>query len=375
MHNVRIKTPVKLRTKKLNNGILSLYLDIYLHGKRKREFLKLYISSSKSKEAKEENKRILKIAESYRLKRLLSIQEKTYSIEKESDTSKISFYQYMHDTIEKMKSFRSTNYIKRYNSVKAWVYRYDYLTALKDIDKNWIKGFIKYITVTPNKYGRLLSNNSIHGYLIYITSILSHAVKEGLITNNPISMMDIMDKPKKEEKRREYLTIEEVKKLMSIKVVKHKDVYKAFMFSCFCGLRYSDIEQLKWSNIRKENGKFILTKKLQKTQNILYLPLNNIALEYIKGEGRKDDFVFHLPKSRETIEKEIKRWCKNVGINKHITFHCARHTFAIMILAKGGDVYTLSKLLGHKKVTTTQIYAEVINESKKKTIELLDTIK
>ena len=90
-------------------------------------------------------------------------------------------------------------------------------------------------------------------------------------------------------------------------------------------------------------------------------------------ERQKDnDLVFTLPKSMVTTEAYIKVWSEFAQIDKHITFHSSRHTFAVNILAKGGDIYTLSKLLGHKKVSTTQIYAEVLGESKKMTIELLD---
>ena len=105
---------------------------------------------------------------------------------------------------------------------------------------------------------------------------------------------------------------------------------------------------------------------------MLYLPLNKKAAEFLPERDKDNNYVFTLPKSMATTEAYIKVWSEFAGIQKHVTFHTSRHTFAVNILAHGGDIYTLSKLLGHKRVTTTQIYADVLGETKRKTVELLD---
>jgi site-specific recombinase XerD len=116
----------------------------------------------------------------------------------------------------------------------------------------------------------------------------------------------------------------------------------------------------------------VVEKKMQKTKSMLYLPLNKKAASLLPPRKDGNEFVFDLPNSMTTTESYIKVWSEFAMIDKHVTFHTSRHTFAVNILACGGDVFTLSKLLGHKKVTTTQIYADVRDEAKTKTMELLD---
>ena len=132
--------------------------------------------------------------------------------------------------------------------------------------------------------------------------------------------------------------------------------------------------QLKWKNIRATEEGLVIEKKIQKTQRPIYLPLSKKASNILPERGKESDLVFSLPKSMVTVEAYIKVWSEFAGIEKHVTFHTSRHTFAVNILALGGDIYTLSKLLGHKRVATTQIYAEVLDENKKKTMQLLDKL-
>lgn len=77
-------------------------------------------------------------------------------------------------------------------------------------------------------------------------------------------------------------------------------------------------------------------------------------------------------KAENTVELYIKIWCEFAGINKPVTFHTSRHSFSVNILARGGNIYTLSKLLGHKNITTTQIYADVLDKNKRATVDLFD---
>lgn len=107
---------------------------------------------------------------------------------------------------------------------------------------------------------------------------------------------------------------------------------------------------------------------------MLTLPLNKKAIEFLPERDKEKKVVFDLPKSMATVEMYIKIWAEFAQIDKHVTFHTARHTFAVSILTCGGDIYTLSKLLGHKKITTTQIYADILEDTKKNTMSLLDTL-
>ena len=369
------KHPVRLRTKKLSNGNKSLYLDIYDNGRRKKEYLKLYLLPEKTEAAKEGNRRVLEVAENIRAEREYYLQTNRSTFfnprPKELD---IPFADYIALQIKNVEKLRTKDYIRRYRTGESWVRRYDDKTTLGSIDKQWVQGFIHFMTVTPGKYGRILSQNTVHEYLIYIANILNNAVKEGIIPSNPTKKLATVDRPKKYESVRDYLTEEEVNRMIAIpSPEKYNNIRGAFLFACFCGLRYSDIEQLRWKNIRQDSDGWVIDKKLQKTQKMLHLPLSKRAVSFLPPRTKGNDLVFTFPKSMVTVEAYIKVWSEFAGINKHVTFHTSRHTFSVNILAKGGDIYTLGKLLGHKRITTTQIYAEVLDENKKKTMELLDS--
>lgn len=160
------------------------------------------------------------------------------------------------------------------------------------------------------------------------------------------------------------MTIEEVRALIATPVQDGR-VKNAYLFSCFCGLRISDIVGLKWKNVFVDNGQYRLAVAMQKTKEPIYLPLSNEALKWMPEREDKaaDDHVFSLPSN---INQYLKPWAEAAGITKRFTFHTARHTFATMMLTLGADLYTVSKLLGHTSVRMTQVYAKIINQKKTK---------
>ena len=156
---------------------------------------------------------------------------------------------------------------------------------------------------------------------------------------------------------------------------KNTSVKEAFLFACFCGLRISDIKTLKWSDVKQETDGICICKKMIKTKQIVMVPLSENALVWMpnKGIAKMEDFVFCLP-SYFTINSQVKQWAKSAGLEKKITFHTSRHTFATTLLTMGADLYTTSKLLGHQNIKTTQVYAEIVNKKKIETVNLLDKI-
>jgi integrase len=140
---------------------------------------------------------------------------------------------------------------------------------------------------------------------------------------------------------------------------------KAFLFSALTGLRWSDINKLIWSEIQnsKEIGNYIrFTQK--KTKGTETLPFNEDALKLLGKRGAPKDRVFEGLKYSAWHNLKLQQWAMKAGISKTITFHCARHTYATLQLTLGTDIYTVSKLLGHKDLSTTQIYAKIIDERK-----------
>ena len=170
------------------------------------------------------------------------------------------------------------------------------------------------------------------------------------------------------------MTAEELKALAAAKCP-NEQVKAAFLFSCFCGLRLSDIEGLTWDAIRQDGDTWRLETRMQKTRQIIYLPLSIAARRYLPERAEKgpESLVFDLPK-RVTTQCDIRTWVKRAGIEKNISFHCARHTFATLALTQGADLYSISKLLGHTNVTTTQIYATIIDQRKQDAANLLNGI-
>ena len=139
----------------------------------------------------------------------------------------------------------------------------------------------------------------------------------------------------------------------------------------------SDIRNLKWGAIGKmSDGSKQVEMIQQKTKAPIYVPLSDNALDWLPEKGRKgaNDKVFELPHT-STIEKWLAKWAEDAGINKHITFHISRHTFATLGLTYGADIYTISKLVGHSRIQTTERYAKVIDENKRKAVNLIPKLK
>lgn len=121
--------------------------------------------------------------------------------------------------------------------------------------------------------------------------------------------------------------------------------------------------------IRSEENHLVIAKQMEKTREWVVIPLNKEAASFLPP--KKGTFVFDLPSST-AANADLKRWARAAGIRKIVTFHTARHTFATLLLTLGADLYTTSKLLGHTNITTTQIYAEVVNEKKSRAVRLMD---
>lgn len=189
--------------------------------------------------------------------------------------------------------------------------------------------------------------------------MLKLAYKEGWLREN---VNDYLDRIDWEEPKINYLEIEEVKKLAATPC--KVDVLKrASLFACMTGLRISDILQLRWENIElSPDGGYCMRIRTQKTKTQATLPLSDEALSYCGERGR--DMVFK-GLSRAHTREPFKKWLKDAGIKKEITFHGLRHTYATLLITNGTDIYTVSKMLTHKSVDTTQIYAEVVNQKKR----------
>ncbi len=217
-----------------------------------------------------------------------------------------------------------------------------------------------------NKNGKL-SQNSASTYFSVFKAALKQAFIDGYFTT------DIAAKIKgipSEESRREYLTIDELNTLVATPC--ENDILKrAALFSALTGLRHSDIQKLKWNEISLDNNQPRINFTQKKTKSVEYMPISQQALEICGEPKSPNDLVFENLTNPAWINRPLKTWVAKAGIIKNITFHCFRHTFATLQLSSGTDIYTVSKMLGHTNVKTTQVYAKVIDEKKNKAAEAI----
>ncbi len=354
-----MKVTLRQRNK---NGKISLYLDYYHKGKRKYEYLRLYlIDKPRSSEERSFNKKTLQLGESIRAKRQLELQNGIYGFD---DSEKINslFLTYFELLAEKRRDSDGNygNWLSTLKHLRNWEKSN---VRFADIDRAWLEDLKYYLVYdAKTKQGRNLSKNSCVSYFNKVRAALKEAVKNGIILRNPAEGIDGI---KEAETKREFLTLDELKSAVKahceIPVVKN-----AFIFSALTGLRFSDIEKLTWSEIQHsdENGYYIRFKQ-KKTKGQETLPIADDALNFIGERKEGNEKVFQDLTYSDYNNAKIREWMIRAGVEKHITFHCARHTYATLQLTLGTDIYTVSKLLGHKSLKTTEVYAKIIDQKKK----------
>ena len=237
------------------------------------------------------------------------------------------------------------------------------------IDIKFCEDFKAFLLNAPrggNKNG-ILSQNSASTYFSVFKAALKQAFIDGYFTTDIAAKIKSIPS---EESRREYLTIDELNTLVETPC--ENDVLKrAALFSALTGLRHSDIQKLKWNEISMDNGQPRINFTQKKTKGVEYMPISQQALEICGEPKSPNDLVFENLTNPAWINRPLKTWVAKAGINKNITFHCFRHTFATLQLSSGTDIYTVSKMLGHTNVKTTQVYAKVIDEKKNKAAEAI----
>lgn len=202
------------------------------------------------------------------------------------------------------------------------------------------------------------------------------AVRDEIIPFNPSTKLTPNERPKMEKSIRTYLTIDEVQKVYSTDFPSSPYTKTIFLFGCMTGLRYSDIVALKWDNLDfQSDGNVMMTIRQVKTKSSVSVPLSKEAIKLLpeRPEQYMSTPIFGERICHRTVAEHVGNLMKKAGITKHVSFHTSRHTFATMMLTLGADLYTVSKLLGHTNIKTTQIYAEVINQKKKAAIDLIPT--
>ncbi len=365
----RAKGIVHLRERKLTDGSKSLYLDIYSHNKRYTKSLNLKIYPVRTPIDKEHNAKTQQLAETLRAEKQIELQHTQHGIQDDDQLDR-SFLNYFWELTEKRKASQG-NY-GNWDSVHKHLQKYaGQDVSFGDLDKFFVLGFKEYLmedAVTKSEVP--LSPNSQSSYFNKLKTAIKQAQADGIIKTNPAFGVKGI---KAETPEREYLTMEELRKIAKADC-KYPILKEAFLFSCITGLRWSDIQKLTWSEIHDNNEGSRIVFRQKKTKGMEYLPMSKQAREMIGERRDGEERVFQGLKYSTYHNLELLRWAMRAGIMKHITFHSGRHTYATLQLTMGTDIYTVSKLLGHSEIRTTQIYGKIIDQKKEEAVERIPPI-
>lgn len=361
-------TKVSLRQKPISGSRKSLYLDFYPAisnpdtGKTtRREFLGLYIyDKAKTPLDKKHNKETLELAENIKATRQLEIQKGQFGFISDAKR-KADFVAYFAMLAEKRNGSNTDNWTSTLNYLKDYTggkLSFDEVTVQK------MEGFKDFLLQTNSKRSTKarLSQNTRVSYFNKVKAALKQAYKDGYLQTDINKNLQSI---KTAETQRQFLTIEELNKLSkfdcSLPLLK-----EASLFSALTGLRFSDIVKLTWANVQytKKEG-YYLQYTQQKTKGVEVLPISEQAYRLLGKKGKPEDRIFEGLKYSAYTNAQLTKWVAKAGITKDITFHCFRHTYATLQLSNGTDIFTVSKMLGHRELKTTQVYAKIIDQAKR----------
>lgn len=274
----------------------------------------------------------------------------------QNERSQCNFIEYFKGEITRRHKTNSESIRINWNRVHELLKMYAQCDVIPfaSINLKMVEDFRQFMLTAPQggKKKGSVSRNTAVTYFSIFKAALKQAFIDGFLT------VDLSAKVKgipEQESRREYLTIEELNKLAATECDK-PIIKRAALFSALTGMRHVDIQKLKWKEIVKDGDRWRVNFTQQKTQGVEYTPISTQAYQLCGDRLDDNRRVFEGLPSPSWISDPLARWVKEAGITKHITFHCFRHTFATLQLANGTDIYTVSKMLGHTNVRTTQIY-------------------
>lgn len=358
---MKTTTKVSIGKRKCANGIYTYFLDYQVNGRRVKESTEAkFIPNPKTAAERFKNKQDLELIQNLQAIKVIELQDNRYGLHRTEKTS-LSYYDFYarlmrsrKDSLGNYGNWASAlKYIKKFFGTKLDIHDLTIERCLQ------FRHFIERDASTVSR--RPLSQNSRYSYLNKFKASLRVAYKERIIREN---LADFIPGLSQGETHREYLTFEEVQALVDTPC-DYPVTKRAFLFSCLTGIRFGDIKRLTWSCLRHSTSRgYELSFRQQKTRGKEYLPLSEQAVEML-GERKGDsEFIFEGLIYSDYVNAAIARWVLRADIRKKITFHCARHTHAVLLLENNIDLYTVSKMLGHREIKTTQIYAKIVDRKK-----------
>jgi integrase len=273
---------------------------------------------------------------------------------------KVTFYEFFDRTVKRWEGDKKPSTINSYTNTLKIMKRMDPDVDFADLDYEFVNKWDYYLKT--ERKNQTMGKFNRHKNL---KTIIKEAMLAGYMTNTPYLHFKI----KKQESKREFLIIEEVKSLMAFQLpiihIKQQRTKDMFLLGCFTGLRFSDVVRLTWRNIQlnaEETGG-LMTIEMQKTAKEVKTALIPPVIEILKRHRKEnlDEPIFNNI-TNQAINRNLKVLMKLVGIDKNITFHCSRHTFACNHLEVETPIANLKDLMGHSDISQTQIYAKTLQK-------------
>lgn len=391
-------TKVNLRTFPISGGRLSLYLDFYpaiphpeTGKKTRREFLGMFLfsdieyseerylteegnpkirfipvldKSGKNKRTrlgeleKQHNKEAKALAENIKAKRHIAIQEGKFGF-LSSTKKNADFVDYFAELTKKREGNNKGNWLSALNYIRDFT---GGELRFSEVNEPFCNDFREYLLTAPSKRSstQTLSQNSVYSYFNKFRAALKQAFKDGYLQ---IDLSGRIDGVKQAETERQFLTLDELQALANTEC-KVPVLKQASIFSALTGLRFSDISKLIWAEVRKDGNTYSLNFMQKKTKGQEVLPISEQAFTLLGERQEPTDRVFQGLEYSAANNDKLRLWVLKAGITKEITFHCFRHTYATLQITLGTDIYTVSKMLGHRELKTTQVYAKIVDAKK-----------
>lgn len=383
----------KLGAKVLNDGRESLFLDFYLGfdyavssktGKEykrvnsKREYLSLYLwQAPRTPIERQQNKEILELAKKIRFERGQQLLENAegYRLKKERDINFLDWMWAYYEAYTKAdKRHIKRAYVVFIDFLKATPEYSKYAARIKpqQLDKQMMVAFVEYLQ------SRFVGEGP-HTVYSRFKKMIKAAVESDVLRKNPAEGISI--KVDNGALKKDVLSLEEIQALINTHYLgESPEIRRAFIFCLYCGLRWCDVKELTFANVDYSNRllKFEQAKtKGHSSASSVIIPLNDGLLGLI-GQPATDspraEKIFQLP-SHTMCLKALRRWTARAGIEKHITWHCARHSFAVNILNNGANIKTVASLLGHSSLKHTEKYTRAVDSLKEAAINSLPELK
>lgn len=384
---------VEIKERKLTAGNRSLYLEYYEKGFRKKENLHLYLVPDDAPNARRINGQTYNKAREIQAQRILnppSFDSKKKKPEENGRAKTMTWLQWCDDYIQSAidgenckKMIQHKGVVrKRIAAYLKQIRKPDIL--LKDVGRDMISGLFKYMRDDYRNPGQIkadggkLADFTLVLFEETVKAIFNKAVRDGLIPFNPIQDLAKEERFHVPDKHREYLTTDELKRFLAVETQTQAEqtVQKAFGFSGMTGLRLGDMQRLRWSDIKTVGEVQAVSIIQHKTKRLVTVPLNDLALSLLppRPANGEDSIIFPLVKKPDNVAKYVRRIKEKAGIEKDLTYHSSRHSAATLAITAGAELYSVSKILGHGSIVSTQVYASVNMEKKVEAVNLANGI-